>query len=396
MGVRHFLLCLTAACVTILPVTKVYGGDWSLTATATENLEFNDNIEQAIDSSGNTYGSTTNLTTDLALLSPTLTMNFLTDLDFRRYAGPGGDDSLDTFNQNYEAGLIKKFESLEFNLSGVFGIQSTTFSEVESLGVLNPALITEDSRRLSFSTDTGVNYEINSRLSATLSGELQYVDFTDGSSVLSPFLDIGISGSLIRKLSERANLSLSGNVNRFSTRGTNRTTSDTFALDTELSYRFSPRFSTRTSIGASLVNTETNSTSGTASSSSSLVGSYDIEVDYQPTQTTQLSFGMSQSTEPSSLGELQLLSRVFAGIDHTINSRTSVSLSVSAGSVSPLSGDSDDATLFLSVSPSYSNQLSRLWQFSAGYDFSIQDQSAGNSFSNRVFVSMSRQLTIQP
>lgn len=396
MGVRHFLLCLTAACVTILPVTKVYGGDWSLTATATENLEFNDNIEQAIDSSGNTYGSTTNLTTDLALLSPTLTMNFLTDLDFRRYAGPGGDDSLDTFNQNYEAGLIKSFESLEFNLSGAFGIQSTTFSEVESLGVLNPALITEDSRRLSFSTDTGVNYEINSRLSATLSGELQYVDFTDGSSALSPFLDIGITGSLIRKLSERAEFSLSGDVNRFASRGTNSTTSDTFALDAELSYRFSPRFSTRTSVGASLINSETNPTGGTASSSTSIVGSYDIEVDYQPTQTTQLSFGLSQSTQPSSLGELQLVSRVTAGIDHDVNSRTNLSLSVSAGSVSPLSGDSDDATLFLSVSPSYSNQLSRLWQFSAGYDFSVQDQSAGNSFSNSVFVSMSRQLTIQP
>lgn len=396
MSVRHFLLCLTAACVTISFVTKAYGGDWSLTATATENLEFDDNIQQEIDSSGNTYGSVTNLTTDLALLSPTLTMNFITDLDFRRYAGPGGDDSLDTFNQNYEANLIKKFESLEFNLSGAFANQSTTFSEVESLGILDPALITQDSRRLSFSTDAGVNYEINSRLSATLSGDLQYVDFTDGSDVLNPFLDIGITGSLIRKLSERADLTLSGNVNRFASRGTNSTTSDTFELDTELSYRFSPRFSTRTSVGASIVNTETSSTAGTASSSSSLVGSYDIEVDYQPNQTTQLSFGLSQSTEPSSLGELQLVSRISAGIDHTVNSRTNVGLSVSAGSVSPLSGDSDDATLFLSVSPSYSNQLSRLWQFSAGYDFRIQDQTAGNSISNSVFVSMSRQLTIKP
>ena len=390
-AVVHHLRVISGVLVALVfPGTQALAGGWSLNSTASERVTYDDNLRQVSNGSADTYGSTTSLNTDLGWRSPRTNVNLKADFDLNRYVGPGGTSDLDTLGQFYEGRIKRKSKTANIEFSSSYRIQDTTFSEVDDTGILSQ----NKNNRLTFSTNGKTTYNINRRLKSSLAGSVEYVDFSVQTASLTPFLNVELTGDVVRKLTRSSEATFSLGWNYFKSDDLTSTASHTGKASGELKTRLSPRLTARVLAGVNVTSTDEKATLTTAASSSTTVGGlFELGLDYTLADT-QISFVASRGLSPSAAGEVRQSDNIGISVTHQINRRSRISAAINGRLQTSLSGSNGTNLKFFTIAPTYSYSIARNWDFSVGYNFRFQDSDGVTSKSNSVFVLLTRNLPL--
>lgn len=359
-----------------------------------ERLEYDDNITRSFNSPGSVYGSLSTVSSDFGWQTPRLGITANLKSDFRRFAGPGKTDNLNSFNQNASLGLVKRGLTSQFSLASNFSRQNTAFSELDDTDITN-----QDTDRLTFSLNSGWTYSVNSRNSLTLSGSATRVDFTKSSTALSPFTNLGAQAQWTHNLSVLTSVNSSLGWSFFKADDLAARKSNTLSLSMGLSTRLSPRLSISAGGGGNLTQTKRNLVALGAivgrTSDTTLGFQANVAMEYA-LRNTRLSASLQQSLQPSADGRLNLVSSLGFNISHDINQFSAFTLATSATRRKANGSSSSGSNNQFSVAPTYTYKLARDWNASIGYSFALRTESGLTAKSNKLFVQLSKNTTLDP
>lgn len=390
-SVQQYYVGISVICAAVMAASPAMGAGWSLETIVSERIKLDDNLQLTPVNPRETYGSITSLSSDLMWKSHRLDMNFFSNFDLNRYFGPGSESNQNTFDQFHKADFHKKGKTVNIDILTSFRIQDTTTSELEDTNITTQ----KDNQRLTFSMNGATSYKVNDRLTASLTGSAQYVDFTKQSASLTPFMDFDLKAALARKLSNATDvtMSLSGGV--YVADDTVDTTSQDYRVNSKLTTKLSQRLTVHASLGAIAIHTVKQAGVATpASTVTSFGGLADFGLSYK-LKTSNISVSARQGFEPSASGEIVQRSNVGFSIAHTINSRSSISLSASGSrSKSPSSGTL--GSTYFTFAPTYTYSLARNWRAGLGYTFRLRKSTTETTKSNSMYLSLTRTFSLLP
>lgn len=353
--------------------------DWSIKASESETVELNSN--QFLRSSpAGSVGSYTTLTADAQARTPTTKFNFMGDGTYKKYWGPGAAGTASEFlnygfKARYEVQEKTKFDREYVEAS--WRQQSTALALLNDLGVSVPTSGFIDRLTATGGIDRSVTAVDTVSLFAT-SSRTTY----EPSSGSTPFTDTLARGNWRRSLSSVTAINLSSEYelleygNAFSTQvqifreqaGFDATLSAvlSFRANAGVAYLVTDRGVSSSSFGGV--------TSATPVSSSVLDWIGDAVLTYRVLKSTTLSVIASQSVGPSVVGSLFKRDSISASLNHSINSRSSLTLS--AGGNRAISTTTTD---YASASATYSYNLTREWLASATYRYLHRFASTGTT-----------------
>jgi hypothetical protein len=386
----HLSIVGTAATITSGVIgTPAFGSGWSLDAIVAERVEFNDNIDSLPTGGKKAVGSFTNLDTILSWEGHRRTASFNSSFDLRRFYGPGARPELDTFNQFHKADFSVKRKTTKFDYSASYRIQDTASSVLDDTGFVVPF----DTNRLTSKISAKATHDVNSRLQLSFSGSATQVDYERSGPFLTPYHDINLNGSLIRKLTKRTTGTLSIEAGFYNADDAFNTRRNTYRFSGQLTTELSPRLSADIKAGAIVAEASLDATAATQAFSGSAIGSFfDIGLNYQM-KTTNLSLTASNDITPNTLGRLTQKRSLGFGIAHQINSRSNIGISVNATSSEGILGLARNS---LSLGPTYSYKLTEKLNANFGYTYRRQDALGIPSHSNIVYFSLSRAFSLLP
>jgi hypothetical protein len=359
--------------------------DWLLRTTQSETVEFNDN--QFLRSSQSpSVGSYSTITTNAEARTPTSKFDFDADGTYRKYWGPGVEgvpsESLNYgFKARYEASEKTKSDR-EF-IETAWRQQSTSFALLGQLGVVLPvsgflntltasggidrSLTTRDNLSL-FATSTRTTYEpsgggtpltdtvargtwrhnYNSIISGLVTSEAELLNYGNATSTRIQIYrnQVGVDATLSSLVSFRGNI---GSINLITDGGVNPLTV--------------------TGVG----------NLGSSSASSSLLDWIgDAALTYKMLKDTTLTLIASQSIGPSIVGSLSKQDTISANLNHSINTRSSLSFFASINRQTATT-----TTDFASASATYSYNFTR--ELSAQLTYRYQHRFASAAGASSIF-----------
>jgi hypothetical protein len=331
--------------------------DWSLRTTQSETVELNSN--QFLRSFASpSVGSYSTLTANAQARTPTSVFDFDADGTYRKYWGPGVD-GLPSEYLNY--GFKARYESTGKTRSdreyieAAWKRQSTSQALLNQLGVVIPANGFLDTLTASGGIDRSITARDNLSLFAT-STRTSYEPSSGG----TPFSDTLARGNWRHNFSSITTGVLSSEAELLNYDNATNTRVQIYRNQLGVDATLSPVLSFRGNIGAINLITENGvgpfaaSGANTSTSSSLLDWIGDAAVTYRMLKSTTVTLLASQSVGPTIVGSLFKQQTVSAGLNHSINSRSSLSFFAS-GSRQISTTPSD----FVSASATYSYNFTR-------------------------------------
>ncbi len=377
-----------------LCLSRAEAANVTIVVKSSERLEFDDNISRSIDSAGNVYSSLSTVSTDFNWRTPRLELSASSSTSFRKSAGPGKTDNLNSFDPNLSLGLVKRGLTSQFSLSTSIRVQNTTFSELEDTDITD-----QDADRLTFSLNSGWTYNINSRNTFTLSGGLTVVDFTTSSAALSPFINLSTQAQWVHNLTRLTSVNGTLGWSLFKSDNVQNTQTSTFSASGGLSTQLSPRLSFDAGGGVNLTTTEQDQIVLGVNLGRTSITTLGLQANLAMNyvlRSTQFSLSLQQGLEPSAEGRLNQRTSLGFNANRRINQHTTVALSSRISRRVAQDDSSSNVTNQFSIDPILTYQLARDWNASIGYNFTYRDSDDGSAQSNKVFVNLSRNMTIDP
>jgi hypothetical protein len=372
-------------CLSVVP-SGAYAVDWSLNSTLSESVEANDNPFLRAVAAG-TFSSYSTIIANATARTPTSMFNFLGDVSYRKYWGPGIEtpgaqsESLSGgFRMHYET--REKYRTDKEYLDAGWHRQSLAFALLGELGVVT------NTRGFLDTTNVGggIDRSISALDAVSLSGRASYTSYDPGTAG-TPFVDASGDAIWRHRVNSIATLSASSDVE--SEHFDNALNTDILILreNAGLQATLSPRLSFNGTAGVAYVQTSNGTPALTllspgASSSGSSVGFItNMALTYKIFRDTTLTLTGVKTIAPSLVGSLIDSTSVGAGLSHTVNSRTTLSFATSASRVISSGTESD----FLSASVTYGYQLTREWTAQLSYRYLHRLATSGTTASGFVF-----------
>ncbi len=390
--------------------------DWSLRSTQSETVEFNDNMFLQNPNPGYTVGSYTGITSNAEARTPTSKFDLDSNVNYRKYWGPGAEAAPQTESLSY--GFTGHYESYGKNtfdrnfVESSFSSQSSAFALLDQLGVLSGVNGAVDQ----FTLRGGIDRALTARDTISVNAQSTHT-FYDPSGAGTAFTDTLASGIWQHRLN--ANLSLSSSTQAEWLSYENTLGTDVLILRNQegVDVSFSPLLSFRGSAGAAYIKTENGVNTLTSigapgasgSLSSSSVGFItDMLLTYKALKSTTFTLSATQTVGPTIVGSLYQVGILRAGMTHTINSHSSLSLAADVSRTI-----STNTTDFASASIAYSHELTREWNAQISYRHLHRFASSGSATfdpitgtpilsgtgpadSNSILVVVSKSITILP
>jgi hypothetical protein len=366
--------------------SAAFAVDWSVNSTLSETVELNDNQFLRTMLAGGTLGSYSTITANAEARTPTSRFSFDGDITYQKYWGPGTEGiPLTEFRQD---GIKARYEmtgkdpaDLTF-AEVMLREQSTALAILSNLGVVTNAQGFLDTSTIR----GGIERNLTSLDFATLSARSTYTNF-DPPGGGTPFTDSSVVGTWRHRLNSIAALTASSEFEWLSFNNLSNTNimilRDMAGVDATLS----PVLSFRGMAGVGYVKAEQNGTTSSpasvfaTSASSGSVADFitDMLLTYRMLKNTTATLYATQTIGPSVIGSLVKTTTIGAGLTHTINSRSSLSIGASA-SRQVTQGSTD----FYSQSVTYSYQLAREWNAQFSYRHLHRTATTGST-SNVIF-----------
>ena len=343
-------------CLGIAP-PAAYAFDWSLRTSQSETLEFNSN--QFLRASPSpSLGSYSTITANAQARTPTSKFDFDADGTFRKYWGPGVE-GFPSENLNY--GFRARYETIrkssfdrEF-VEAAWRQQSTSLALLNQLGVVLPV----NGFLNTLTASGGVDRSITARDQLSLFATSTRTTY-EPSSGGTPLSDTLARASWRHNYSAVTTGVLSSEAELLNYENATSTRVQIYRNQLGIDTTLSPVLSFRGNVGAINLVTEggVNPLAGTGlnspTSSSLLDWIGDAAITYRMLKNTTLTLLANQSIGPSIVGSLFKQNTVSASLNHTINTRSSLSFSASGNrQISTTTSD------FVSASATYSYNFTR-------------------------------------
>lgn len=352
-----------SVCIGMMP-SAALALDWSLKSSQIETIELNDN-QFLRTSPAPSVGSYSTITANAEARTPTSTFNFDADGNFRKFWGPGAEGApTESLSHGFAARYEQKEKTGSEYLTAIWRQSSTSFALLGELGVVTPTRGFLDS--LTFSG--GIDRSLSALDTVSLSARSTRVTY-EPSSGGTPLTDTSARGSWRHKLSSVTAINVSSDVELLDFENATNTHIQIYRNQVGFDSTLSPVLSLRGNIGAIYILTEGGSnplaTAGTSplngSTSSGLVDWIgDAVLTYRVLKNTTLAVTASQSVSSSVVGSLSKRDSITASLNHTINSKSSLSFSGSfTRSITTVTSDfaSASVTYGYTIMPSLTAQL---------------------------------------
>jgi len=366
-------------CLGVAP-SAAFALDWSLRSTQSETVELNDNQFLRTSPAGS-VGSYSTITTNAEALTPTSKFDFDADGTYKKYWGPGADDTASEylnygFKGHYEETGKDKFNR-EF-VEASWRQQSTALALLNDLGV-----VTNASGFLDRLTATGgIDRSLTALDSLSLLATSTFTSYEPSSGGIS-FTDTLGRANWQHRLSSITALTASSEAELLNFDNASNTRIQIYREQVGIQATLSPLLSFRGTIGAAYLITDGGvstltpiGTNGISSSTSSTDADWigDAVLTYKMLKSTTLTLLANQTIGPSVVGSLFKRDSVSAGLSHTINARST--LSFSTGWNRQISTTTTD---YVSTSVTYGYNFTREWTAQLTYRYLHRFASSGTT-----------------
>lgn len=373
------------ALMSISAAPSAWAGDWSLQSRISEKADFNDNYGLNVDSSGNVYGSVTDVYGDLIYLTHDSRFDLIGDIVARKYWGPGDEDILDGFLPRIESKYHEDAKRMSFDVDAYYAQQ-----EVSAANALDVASGTSPSTKRNFGGSFGIGRKLGPRDSLYWANTVARTAY-DGEGIDNRSLDSSLSWT--HRLTKLVDRKLTIGANALNYDAPDNPDKKVYRGRVDFTATLSPRLLAYVGGGVNLTKTDV------ANSKLEYGLLADAGFTYNLKTTTisgSANYGQSQGT----FGELQTQASLGLSVSEKINDRSTLSVGVAAqmvkgdsgGTGSTASGD----TFGVSISPAYKYLLTDEWDLQAGYNWRLKDSDEGTAQSNEVFLQLTRNFTAIP
>lgn len=404
----HRLLAL-AGLLALAQAGSSVAAEWSLAADVEQRAEVDDNFRLDDSSEGVLFGTTSTISMRLGARTKLTRWNLSTGAHLSAFAGPGNDTNLDSANPRVNGGVFHQGKRFTANAAFGFSRQSVAFTQFgltlppagsvilpdntvilpdETVATLDDfdTISNEDAKRNSLDLRGGLTFMVDSLNRLSLSAAGRTVRFSNDAKELEDTTSYRTAIHWAHDLTQRTSTELSFGVSHFKVDDNENTESLSFSTTGGINTKVNPRLTFGFDAGFTVADIQRDSP-GRDETPVGFNGS--LEVAYELADTN-FSLTANHDFEPSTLGELQARSTVGFGVEHSINSRSQVSLSASySRQVSADNSNDTDRQLF-ALSPGYSVDITPTWRARAGYTFRLSDVDSGSAISNNFFLSISR------
>ena len=398
-------------CVSAAPLSA-YALDWSILTSQSETVELNDN-QFLRTPAAPTIGSYSTLTANAEARTPTAKFDLDTSGNYKKYWGPGIDGLSSEFlsyNVHAKYEQDEKVRDDREYVETTWNQTSTALAILNDLGVVVPANGFLD--RLS--ATTGIDRSLTARDFASLSATSTRTSY-DPSGAGVPFTDSLIRGLWRHSYSSIVSSNVSSEAEFLRFENATDTRIQIYRNQLGFDATLSPTLSVRGNIGAAyLANQSSLNTSALggsavlATTSSDLDWIGDAVLTYRVLKNTTFSLIANQSIGPSVVGSIFKRDSITASVDHTINSVSTLSFSISGNRQI-----STTTTDFASAAVTYGYHFLKDWNAQFTYRFQHRFASNGGSIidsitglptvsgtgpasSNSLMVSITHSYTIVP
>ena len=196
-----------------------------------------------------------------------------------------------------------------------------------------------------------------------------------------------------RQLTETSTIGVSAGLRQFAADNVDETRSQTVDLVLSLDHRRTPRHNFGLSGGVNFVRTTRQLLGPGKETDFDVAGLASASLDYT-SSAFRAGFGLSQSVDPSSEGELASFTRVDADLGYDVNELQNLDLIFSYSYRAPISGD-QETRHFLTIGPTYSFILSPETRLSLNYRFrASREEIDGIATGHQLFLTLTRDFAL--
>jgi hypothetical protein len=365
--------------------------DWSVVSTVSERMEADDNIDVVPSSPGYVVGSITGLETTISAEMPTHILKFDTDLELRRFGGPGATGELDAFNPTASLSVSKQTKLTAYEIFASISRRNASSVEFEDTG-----RTTVDTDRLDYLIRANATHRVNESNSLSILADAELVDFIDDAG-LTPYFATNLDVTWAHEINARTIATLGAEFGYFAADDDRNRTEISLAPTIGVSHRLTKRIAINGSIGPSFALNRQDALFPATPAVDELTVGYtgDLELRYRR-KRTNISLGLRQGLEPSSLGELLNRSSATFALDHQMDRYSSFNFNTTVSSQESQSnaGGNSGTRQTLIIETGLTRRLARNWQGELGYTFRYSDADGVTASSNKVWLSISRTFDI--
>lgn len=387
------------------------------TVNLRQSLSVDDNQDLEPDSPGETFISRTGL--DVVVNGGNNLLEWVLGggADVSVATGSGEDGELDSINPRANVGVTFQRDTVSGTAGAFVRRRPISFvrNDVDNSvdispdapppvigGEIPPGLAevtSANADQIDFGLNTGLNFALDRSSSLRFGLSAAGKRFTGASGATAGELidseTFTATAGWVYAVDRRSSLSLGTDFSFFNSDNGVTDSSRTAGVSGSYSAQLTPRHSLNAGAGVKLIDTTLSPalTGGeTSDTSVSFVGNLGLR--YQ-LRDAAFDLNLSQSVEPSALGELQNRTSVVVGTSYQINQR--FSLGASAGltlqnAVSSATGDTDRQLVDMGLNLNY--QPAAEWNVGIGYRLQVSDQEGeGTAVSNSAALTISRSLS---
>ena len=336
--------------------------DWSIRSTASETVEFNNNMFLSPSPPGGTLASYSTISANAEARTPTSKFDFDSYVNYNKYWGPGASTLPETehlaygFQGHYET--YGKNSSDRNYLDAGFTSSNAAFALLSQLGLITN--VVGSINTLNFAG--GLDRSLSALDTVSLSARSTQTSY-DPPSAGTAFTDTSANGSWSHRLSSLTTITASSNAELLSYNNAFGTTTMILRNQAGFSTSLSPLLSFRGNWGAAYVQVENTGLAINSASATGLI--YDMLLTYNALKSTTFTLAASQSVGPTAIGSLFKSQSVIAGASHVINTVSSLSFLANVSQFTQTTG----TTEYASASVTYTRTLARDWTASLSYRY---------------------------
>lgn len=383
---RIIPLALSLGCCALALSGPASAGDWTFGGSYSTRFDYNDNYFLDSSDPQSVFSSVSSLGLKADWRDDTQTFSLNGSTTYSRFFGEGSDVLLPAIEPRVSTSYSVKTKRTTYTVGASF-----TYDDISRLDPTDPDGFTIDNFRTSYGLNASVRHLVDRRNTVTLSNSLSFDTYSGSGATLDDRWSSNTSLSWNHLLTKRTSVSLTGSVSDTFIDDDEETHRRIYRLSSSLNTRFSDRLRARVGGGVRMLEvteTDIGAPGQPRSTTRSIGGLLNAGFDYT-LKTITVSMSANYDVEPNSDGDLRNRFGTSITLRHTIDDLSSIGVTASYSmSMSPTSASASNATSSLSISPSYTRQLSRRLSMTAGYRFLLRDNGTEQVHSNSLFMSV--------
>lgn len=366
------------------------GVDWSLDSQLTHRVETD--INRDLDPDDQDLLLTNALDAGLILDAETKRALVRAELGAEARYFIGEDDDLAGTGDINPRGALRgtwQGKTTEISASVSAVVREADADEITDTGLSENSTRELDGR---FSLELAEQIDTRNRISSGL--DARAVDFIDGGTSLIETRTIGASFGWNHVLTQTTVLNTTLGLRHFRSDDAEGTRTQTASLSLGMAHQRTPRHSFQLSGGVTGLRTFERNRPGGTDLNVGFTGT--AGMDYR-TRSLNAGLGLTQSIEPSSIGDVQAFTRLIGTLGYTLNDTERLGLRMAFGRRGDVGGEGDNDTLITAdVGPSYTWRLTDSTALSVGYAFRMSHDDDGTGLGHRVTAAFTKDFDFLP